>query len=79
MEEMNKRFPKECEDGSTVFIVASDGNKVSSLFGGDDDTMRAMISFVTLKDDELRNIVGDGLLSTVTLLTPSDNGTVASA
>ena len=68
---MREKFPEGCNK-STVFIMASDGEKFSSLFGGDDDVMRYMIANVTLKDDEIRNVVSEGLLSSINLLTGSE-------
>lgn len=66
LDDMNKQFPDGCDE-STVFIIASNGKKISSLFGGDDSVMRDMISYVALKDDEIRNIVGDALLGVIDL------------
>lgn len=80
LDQMNRRYPDGSDsDGSTVFIIASDGKKISSLFGGDDDTMAAMISYVTFNDDEVKTVVANGLLSTVTLLQSVNDGTIASA
>lgn len=73
LEQMNRRFPDGC-DKSTVFIIASDGKHISSLFGGDDDTMKSMISYITVKDDEVRNVVGEGLLSTIQLIKAAAHG-----
>lgn len=76
--QMSERYPDTSDlEDSTVFIIASDGSKVSSLFGGDNDTMKAMISFVTFRDDELRDVVGEGLQSTINLLKSTSNAAQA--
>ena len=74
LQQMNRKFPDGCDCDSTVFIIASDGKHISSMFGGDDDTMKSMISYVTVKDDEVRNVVGEGLLSTIQLIKAAAHG-----
>lgn len=62
-ETMHERFPNGCLDDSAIFLIATDGSKLSSLIDGNDDILRSLIANVAVRDKEVRNMIGDGLIA----------------
>ena len=71
-ESMSDKFRSVSND-SAIFLITSDGNKVSSIINGDDDLLRNMVAFVVARDEETRSIVGDGFVAALQHLQETDN------
>lgn len=74
-ESMHEKFPNGCSDGSAIFLIATDGSRISSLIDGDDDLIRTMVAQVAYCDEELRNLIGNGLVAAVQELNRRNNET----
>lgn len=64
IETMDNKFPDTCEN-SAIFLISSDGKKVSGMFNGSEDLIRDMIAYHLAKDRDLRSIVGDALVAAI--------------
>lgn len=64
IETMDEKFPDTCED-SAIFLIATDGNKVSGMFNGTEDFVRDMIAYYLVQDKDLRDIVRDALIAAI--------------
>jgi hypothetical protein len=62
IETMDHMFPDANED-SAVFLLATDGKKVSSMFNGDDSLIRQTLSYFIVNDEDIKNIVGNSLVA----------------
>lgn len=60
-ETMNERFP-DGDDGCAIFMVATDGKKMSSLTSGKDRLVHQMVANVAAKDEELRDLIADAVM-----------------
>ncbi len=72
-ETMNGKFPQGCPEGSAIFFAVTDGDKVTSIINGDDDLIRNLIAYLAMNDEELRNIIGDGLVAAINVCKEEDS------
>ena len=59
-ESMHEKFPNGCE-GTAIFLVATDGKKVSSLVEGSDILISQMIAHLAHTDGELKDLITESI------------------
>lgn len=62
IETMDKKYPDASED-SVAFLVATDGNRISSMINGDDELIRNALCYLIIKDDGVKSIIADSLVA----------------
>ena len=62
IEALNNRFPDTVEDSAIVLMV-TDGKKTSAVFNGSDELMKDLIAYHIFKDEDVKNIIIDGLMT----------------
>lgn len=64
-ESMNDRFPNGCAKGSAIFMVASNGDKVTSIIDGKDPLIGQMLANVAAGDVELAELIGNSMVAAI--------------
>lgn len=67
IETMDDKYPDACED-SAVFLVASNGQKVSGMFNGADDLVCQTLTHYIVKDSGVRSIITSALITAMQYL-----------
>ena len=74
-ESMHEQFPGGCPEGTSIFMVATNGKTLAYLMEGPDEKIIDMIAKLSVSDGEILAIIGEGVVRAVNHLKNRENGT----
>lgn len=64
-ESMHEKFPGGCPKGTATLLISTNGKKMAYLLEGPDSLAVHMISQLCVMDEEVRNVLGEGLVNAI--------------